>query len=465
MTVRPSVRSFPLALAALGTIGFISVLVASVTSMALGTLADAFGTSMRSIVWVTSAYLLAAGVALPVAGWGVDRFGGRTVLLGGVGVFAAGSLASGLAANVEQLFAARAIQGLGGGVLEPACLALLSQITGRRRIGTVMGLMALLINIAPIVGPVIGAGLLALGDWHAIFLFAVPPALFAGALLMVSIRHDRQPAAEPEPVRPTQRLDVIGLLLLTLGFTSLLLGLTLLAGGSRIGALAAGALGAVALAAYGWHCRHATVDPVIDIRLFTDRRLSGAAIIMGATGVVQFSMLTMAPLLAEQVWQLRGPGRAVPLCVLGAGMLMSMSVAGALSDRVGPRVPVLIGTTGTALFLFAFAACVQRAAPRTVSLTVLFLAGVAFGAVAAPTFASIYRILPPSIVGAGTTAVLIAVQISASIGTTAVGALIERLAGSAYSIAALLLAVLMLGVTIVAHRALPATTTTSAARA
>ncbi|QUX27111.1 MFS transporter [Nocardiopsis akebiae] len=115
-----SARCLPLTPAALAVIGSVSLLASSVTSMALATLAQALGTAMSSLVWVTTVFLLMAGLALPLAEWAVDRFGGRPVLLAGFAVFVAGALGSGSAVTFEQLIAARAVRGLGGGVPEPA---------------------------------------------------------------------------------------------------------------------------------------------------------------------------------------------------------------------------------------------------------------------------------------------------------------------------------------------------------
>lgn len=459
MTSQAAVRHFPLAVLALGAIGFISVLVSSVTSMALGTLADALDTSVGSIVWVTTVFLLAAGIALPVAGWGVDRFGARLVLLTGLVVFTAGSLASGLSPSFELLLVARAIQGLGGGALEPACLALLAQITDRHRIGAVMGLMSLLVNFAPAVGPLVGAVLLSFGDWRVIFLFAVPPVLSATLLLVVTIRAPSPPNGEPHQRDP---LDVAGLLLLTVGFALLLFTLTLAAGGSPGWALLTGPAGALLLTGYAWHSLRGTRAPVIDLRLFTDRRLTGAAVIMALGGLLLFSILTITPILAEDAWGLEGLWQALPLCAFGAGMLISMSLSGALSDRTGPRPLVAAGAGSTALLFLVLAVCVQRAAPLPVSLIVLMATGLAFGAVSAPAFASIYRVLPQHIAGSGTTAVLIAVQLSASIGVTGIGVLLDNLAGDAFVTTAVVLAALMGAAAITAHRTLPGAPTATA---
>lgn len=440
-------RSYPLALTALAIIGFVSVLVSSVTSMALPALAHALGTSIGEIVWVTTAFLFAAGLALPAAGWAVDRFGGRPVLLVGLAVFAAGSLASGMAMSFEQLIVTRAVQGLGGGVLEPACLALVSQITDRRRIGTAMGLMSMVINIAPVLGPLVGATLLSTGSWRNIFWFALPPAMLAGMLLILSLRSARPQPARDESQTTTSRpvrLDLIGLILLGAGYAAALFAITQLSGGSLWGVLATGVFGVLLLVAYARRSLRISA-PIIDPRLFTDRRFSGAVVIMGLGGLLLFSMLTLTPLMADQVWGLRGLSQAIPLSVFGAGMLVSMSSSGSLSDRIGPRPIVATGAFCTALALGILVLGIHLLSwPFWASMLVLGVSGLSFGAVSAPTFASIYRVLPAARVGAGTTAVLIGVQLSAALGVTGIGVLIDHLAVAAFTTVPLVLGGIML---------------------
>ncbi|ADH67131.1 MFS transporter [Nocardiopsis dassonvillei] len=447
MPTSVSARFLPLAVAALAVIGFVSVLVSSVTSMALTTLAEALGTSMSSIVWVTTVFLLTAGLALPFAGWAVDRFGGRPVLLVGLAVFAAGALGSGSAVTFEQLIAARAVQGLGGGVLESACLALISQITDRRRIGAVMGLMSMVINLAPAVGPVIGAALLSAAGWRSVFLFAVPPILLAGVLLALSLGQWRtSPGTDSSAPGAAQahRFDLVGLALLGLGFTASLFAIGRLSAGTPWSTLTAGVLGALLLVVYVRRSLRVPA-PIIDPRLFTDRRFSGAAAIMGMGGVLLFSTLTLVPLLAARSWDLSGLTEAVPLAAFGTGMLVSMSVAGALSDRVGSRRIVTTAAACSAGSLALLAACAQLLpSPALVCTLLLCLTGLSFGAVSAPTFASIYRILPAAMAGRGTTAVLLVVQLGAALGVTGIGSLVGAVGSRSHTTVLVLLAGLML---------------------
>lgn len=443
-----AVRSQPVAVGALVLVGFVSVLVSSVTSMALAPLAAAMGVSMAAVVQVTTAFLITAGLALPVAGWAVDRAGGRLVLLIGIAVFAAGALGGGLAGSFDQLIAARAVQGLGGGSLEPACLALISRITDRRRIGAVMGLMASAINVAPVVGPVVGAVLLSWAGWRGIFLFSAPPMMLAAGLLLLSL--PRRVGEEPVPGAPRDgsdpdgpsRPDLAGLVLLGLGFTGVVFAL------ARLGAAAPWTVAGAALAGAALlviYVRRALgmPDPAVDPRLFADPRFAGAAAIMALGGALLFSMLTVVPLIAREAWGLSGLAQAVPLGAFGTGVLISMSASGALSDRIGSRRIVTVGAVCAALALAAVAVCLLIGTQMTVSLVLLVLAGASYGAVSAPTFASIYRILPEKTAGRGTTAALMGMQMGSALGVTGLGLLVDAPVAARFSWALGALALLM----------------------
>lgn len=457
MSVAPAspavrVRSFPLAVVAIVVIGFVGVLLSSVTSMALTPLADVFDTSMGTIVWVTTVFLLAAGLTMPIAGWAVDRFGGRAVLLVGLILFVAGSLGSGLSESVGQLLASRAIQGLGGGLLEPASLALLSQITPRARIGAVMGLMGAVINVAPAIGPLVGGVLLSSGGWRSIFFFAVPPVLLALVLLVLSVSGGGgERAAES---RAGVRLDLRGVILLCAGFAAALFAVARIGGAGMPTTIIVGVLGLGLLCGYVVHARKAA-EPVVDPALFGDRRFSGAVAIMGTGGILTFSILTMAPILAERVWNLDGITRGLPLGAFGLGVLVSMSLSGWLSDRLGSRRIVTVGAGTCAVALAATALLSDGlAVPHVSGPLLLGVAGLAFGMVLAPTFAVIYRVLPDSVVGRGTTAALIASQLGSALGATVIGVVLDALQDSAFTAALVVLSTAMLCAALVAHRTL-----------
>ncbi len=416
-----------LLVAVLATAAFMAVLDGTIVGVALADLADEFGSPIGTIAWVTAAYLLAAGLAMPLSGWSVDRFGGRRTFLVGLGLFVAGSLLSALAGSVVTLVAFRVLQGLGGGVLEPTSLTLAARAAGSRRMGRVMGFLSLIINVAPVAGPLIGGLLAGSGHWPWIFLINLPigVAVLGGALLLV--RPDR-------PTGPVQRPDVRGMLLLSPGFVALLFAVDRLGLRSDGWSVAVPAVaGIVLLAGYVVHALRSTGPAVLDLQLLRYRRFAGGLAVMALVGLTMYSQLVALPLYAGEVRGLTGAAQGLIVCGLGLGLLMSMGTAGRISDRTGPRPLVRGGAVVTGIGFAVFAA-IGHAWPVW-AVTVLFLGvGLGFGAVAAPTFASVYRAVPPESIAQATTAMFISVQLAASVGVAVVGLLIDRLDVAAFPV-------------------------------
>src|SRR4051812_33345259 len=135
---------------------FMAVLDGTIVTVAIDTFTTQFDASVATIGWVSVGYLLAAAVSLPVAGWAGERCGGRRVFLAGLAVFVVGSALSSLAWSAGALVAFRVVQGFGGGALEPTALTLAARSANGRRVGTVMGLLSLVVNVAPVLGPLLG---------------------------------------------------------------------------------------------------------------------------------------------------------------------------------------------------------------------------------------------------------------------------------------------------------------------
>ncbi|MFJ4218094.1 MFS transporter, partial [Streptomyces hydrogenans] len=121
--------------------GIMGILDSSMIAAAADTLAQDLDTSLATVSWVSTSYLLALTVSIPVTTWAVDRFGGRRLWLVGLVVFLAGSIGSGLAWDAPSLIVFRVVQGLGAGLLDPLMLTLLARASGPERAGRVMGLM------------------------------------------------------------------------------------------------------------------------------------------------------------------------------------------------------------------------------------------------------------------------------------------------------------------------------------
>ncbi|OYO11083.1 MFS transporter [Enemella evansiae] len=406
----------PGVIAVLGLAAFLAVLDGTAVTASLQTLAAAFGGELSLLVWVTSAYLMAAGTSLPLVGWASDRFGGRAVFLTGLAAFVAGSALSGLAWSAPVLIAARVVQGLGGGLLEPAAMAVAAALAPRNAVGKVMSRFSLVINIAPIVGPLVGTVLGDAGWWRWIFLLNLPIGL---VILVTALRW--VPAAAGAGGSGGAAPDLRGMALLTPGFVGLLLALNRWGAGAAGGqVLLLGLAGCLLLAGYVGHALRMSGTPVLDLRLLRSGPFRAALLAMCTVGVLMYTQLTVLPLVVEERFGITGLARSLLTVSLGVGLLLSMARAGGLSDSWGPRRLVVGGGIGTALGFGVFA-LVASSWPLWAAMLLFALIGLAFGCVAAPTFASVYRTLQPEQAAQGTTAMFMAVQGFAAVGATVTG--------------------------------------------
>jgi MFS family permease len=145
----------------------VSIADANIVNVALPTLGRDFGTSISTIQWVPTIYLLAFAAVIPASGWATERFGARRVWIVSLAVFLAGSLGCGLSGSVAVLIGFRVLQGLGGGMITPVGQAILARAAGPQRMGRVMSVIGIPLLLGPVVGPVIGGALLAITLQHA----------------------------------------------------------------------------------------------------------------------------------------------------------------------------------------------------------------------------------------------------------------------------------------------------------
>jgi EmrB/QacA subfamily drug resistance transporter len=398
------------ALTVLGLAALLAVMDGTVVAVALNPLASAFGTPLAAVVWVTTGYLLAAGSMLPLLGWATARFGGRQVFLVGLVLFVVGSTLAALAWSAPSLIAFRVVQGFGGGLLEPSSLGLAATLASKDRVGRVLGTMSMIINVAPVLGPVVGGLLLGTGHWQWIFVVNIPFGIlvFAAALTLIP---------RSKPTAPRVAADLRGLALLITGFVGVLFAL------NRSGWVVV-VSAAVGLTLLGLYVRHALTTkqaPALDLRLLRRPGFAATLTVMGLVGLIMYSQLTSLPIYAETHHYVRG----LLVSALGVGLLVSMTLGGRISDRTGPRPLVRAGSLVTAAGLAAFAAWHDQLSLP--ALFALFVAvGLGFGLTASPTFASAYRTVPQAEQAQGTTALFMTVQLTASLGVTLLGVLQTR---------------------------------------
>src|SRR5580693_3436076 len=177
----------------------------TIVSVALHTLTVQLHAPVSTIQWVTTGYLLALGIAVPLSSWGLQRFGGKRLWMAALTVFLVGSIGSSLAWNVGSLIAWRIVQGAGGGIMLPLLVTLIMQAAGGKALGRTVTIVAMPALLGPILGPVIGGAILTHLSWRFMFWVNVP---FCVAGLFLAWRYMANDAPARTETTPKPHLDL-----------------------------------------------------------------------------------------------------------------------------------------------------------------------------------------------------------------------------------------------------------------
>ena len=417
----PAVRN---ALLALIIGGIAAILDSTMVTIALHTLVVSLHSTDGAIQWVTTGYLLAMAVAIPVTGWAEARWGGKRVWMAALVLFVVGSVLCAVAWNDASLIGFRVVQGFAAGLIFPLMQTLAVRAAGGRASSSLIATISLPLALGPILGPVIGGVILNWLSWRWLFLVNVPVIAVGLALAWRLL-----PADRPSPGGGRARLDLIGLGLLGPALAGILLGLSNLSEDGGIGH--AGVLGpllaGIALlgAFIAWALRPGG-HPVVDVRLLRLRSLGSASAVLFTAGAALYAGMFLLPLYYQQ---LRGESvldAGLLLIPQGVGSLAARFVVGKVVDRLGARVVTI------ASFLVAAAATVPFAfAGPDTSLWLLGLAllvrGFGIGAVLIPPLSVAYQDVPSAGIPHATMNTRISQQVGASFGIAIVALALQAL--------------------------------------
>ena len=425
VTVQARSAPLPRELLALGftlMLGAVMVgLDATMVNVALETLARDFNTSIGTIQWISTAYLLALAMVIPLSGWAVERFGAKPTWTVAITLFTAGSLLCGVAWSAGSLIAFRVVQGLGGGATIPVMQTILARAAGPARLPRVIGLIGVPAMLAPVLGPTLGGLLVSEASWRLIFYINAPICLIA---LFFTSR-----VVMPEMRRPAAaRLDVFGLLLLSPAITGFVYGL------SRAGTAGTFASREVVLPvlaglglmfAFVVHALRSRTEPILDPRLFRSRTF------LGSSGVIFFfsmAMLGSALLLPIYYQLVRGEDAlhaGLLLAPQGLGFGLALVAASKLSTRVGPQLLVVGGLLLTAASTFALTRLGPQTSYEYLSVA-SFVSGLGIGSALVPAMAGAYRDLKDESIARGTSSLRIFQQLGGSFGIAILAVVLQQ---------------------------------------
>ncbi len=402
-----------------------SILDITVVNVALPTFqtefADASGpVPYSTVAWTVTAYTLALATVIPMTGWAADRFGTKRLYITAIALFTAGSALCATAGSINVLIGFRVLQGLGGGMLMPLGMTIMTRAAGPHRMGRLMAILGVPMLLGPILGPILGGWLIDAASWHWIFLINVPLGVAAIVYSFVVLPQD-----DPQP---SESFDFLGMALMSPGLALFLFGISSLP--QEEGDFTAPRVwvsvlvGVLLMVAFVWHSFRPE-HPLLDLRLFKNRNLTVSIITMFLFAAAFFGGLLLVPTYFQQVRGESTLAAGLLVAPQGLGAMLTMPIAGALTDRmpVGRIAPVGIGLIVVGMF-----GLTQLTNDTSYGLIIVMLVimGLGMGATMMPLFTSALKTLTAHEVARGSTLLNITQQIASSVGVALMSVLLTN---------------------------------------
>jgi EmrB/QacA subfamily drug resistance transporter len=387
----------------------------TILNVALPTLQKDLGASASQLQWIVDSYTLVYASLLLTTGSLGDRFGRKGALSVGLIIFGLGSVACAFATSSGELIAFRAIAGLGGALIMPATLSILTNVFPREERGRAIGIWAGVSGIGIVAGPLMGGWLLGHFHWGAVFFINVPVvliALVAGHLLVPTSK---------DPAAP--RLDPVGTVLGAVGLATLLFGIieapargwgdTLVLGGFAVGAIFL-----LAFALWELNSSH----PMLEVRFFSNPRFSGASMAVTLTFFAMFGAMYFLVQYLQFVLGYSPVKSGAALIPFALAMMVVSPNTARFTKRMGSKVPVVLGLVGVALALGLLSRAQVDSGYGFVALVLLVL-GLGIGTAMSPATESIMGSLPLAKAGVGSAMNDTTRQVGGALGVAVLGSL------------------------------------------
>ena len=402
-----------------------SILDVTVVNVALPTFqtelsADGEPLKYATVAWTATAYMLALAAVIPLTGWAADRFGTKRLYMTAIALFTAGSVLCATAWNIEALIGFRVLQGLGGGMLMPLGMTIMTRAAGPHRMGRLMAILGIPMLLGPILGPIIGGVLIDAASWHWVFLINLPIGLIALAYAAKVLPKDA-----PEP---SESLDIIGLLLMSPGLALLLYGISSIPGEGTFFApkVLVPALSGTALIAifvlYSFKPQH----PLLDLRLFANRNLRVSIITMFLFAGAFFGALLLVPTYFQQVHGESVLKAGLLVAPQGIGAMLTMPIAGALVDKIPVGRIVPFGFVGILTGMFGISQSTDPGTPYWHLIAFLFVMCLGMGATMMPIFTSALKTLTAHEIARGSTLLNVVQQVASATGIAVISVMLTN---------------------------------------
>ncbi len=335
-----------LLVAIIGT--FMAILDSSIVNVSLPVIMADFGSSVDDIQWVVTGYMLSYSTFMPLTGWFRDKIGHKNLYIFSISLFTIGSFLCVLSWNLPSLIVARIIQAFGAGSITPTAMSMISDVFDPRERGRALGYWGLGIIVAPAIGPTLGGILTRTLGWRSIFMVNLPIGVICVLIAMVLIKKDILHNLK-------RRFDLAGFLFLSLFLFAFLLGLSKgnQEGWTSFFILACFSLSLIGLVGF-LLVESLVPDGIIDLTLFKSPVFSICMLVNAVRAIALFGSTFLLPVFMQNLMGLDEITTGLILLPGALVMAFLIPMVGRMADKIGPRIPSIIGLLLLAWFMYIY---------------------------------------------------------------------------------------------------------------
>lgn len=326
-----------------------SIMSTTIVNVAVPDMIGYFAIGQERAQWISTAFMVAMTLSLPLTPWLLQRYGLRRTYGGAVTMLMLGGIVGGLSGNFSVMIAMRVVEGMAAGLLQPIPNVVIMRAFGQHEQGRAMGVFGFGVVLAPAIGPTVGGLLVEAFGWRSIFFVVVPFCLVA----LFMIRRFLAPVSTF--IGERQKLDWPGLMLLSVATLALLNGLVALHGEAKAPAIGLMALGLSCFAGFvAYQLRRAA--PLLQLRLFAHRSFAAGAVVSFIYGASLFGSTYLFPVYMQMALSYTPSQAGLVLLPAGIMLAITMPLAGKLADRLPHWRLVAVGQAllGASLALMAW---------------------------------------------------------------------------------------------------------------
>lgn len=368
---------------ALGAIA--PMLDSTMVNIAVNTLIKEFNTTLSIVQWSITGYVLALAIAVPVSGWLMNKFNGKKIFIGSVIAFGLISIFIGLSWGIFVFIFFRLLQGFSAGIITTLMMTLLVKTAGQERLGRVMAIVSTPMIFGPIFGPVIGGFIVQGASWHWIFFINVFIVLIAAPLMMKYI-------PDFEPFNKESKLDIFGIIVLSLASVVLIFGITKAAEHASFNnsqTIVCLGLGFILIFLYLVYNQCKKNQTVLPMNLFRHKTFLASSTGLFLANIAIMGPMVILPLYFINIHNFTPIQASLALIPQGIGMLIARPMIGRMVDRIGAKYVVMISLFISLIGSVPLVFITGETSIMWISL-ILFIRGTGVGGVMLPLTSDAY---------------------------------------------------------------------------